>query len=100
MRQASQEDFERSQALQDGNRVIEQMRNAAKTGAFPGNVTASFPNNGTVPGFNNLTNEAVTVTYVNSTVNPLDATITITWTMRGTRANAQETLRAVITNRG
>ncbi len=96
--QRNQESFERSVAIQDAHRVIEQMRNTAQTGTFPGNVTAVYPNAGTVTGFTNLTGETVTVSYVSATADPLDVTVTVSWTLGGTR-NGTETLRTMITQR-
>jgi hypothetical protein len=96
--QRAQENFERSVAVQDAHWVIEQMRNTAQTGTFPANVTAAYPNNGAVAGFSNLTNEAVTVSYVSSTANPLDTTVTVSWSLRGVRTTT-ETLRTMITKR-
>ena len=92
-------DFERAIAIQDAARVIEQIRNSAATGIFPNNVVTAFPNNGAVAGFNNLTNQTVRVTYVNTAANPLDTTVSVTWTLRGRYANQTESIRTFITNR-
>src|SRR3989338_2961149 len=64
IQRVSRNTHERTIAFQDANRVIEQMRNTASGGQFPGNVTAAYPNNGAVAGFANLTNETVRATYV------------------------------------
>lgn len=90
--------FERTVALQDANQIIERMRSIAQSGTFPANVTAAFPQNSTVSGFLNLTNEQVTVSYADPAVNPLDATVTVVWTSHTQR---QETtaLRTYITQR-
>lgn len=98
MAQHAQENFERSVAVQDAHTVIERMRNAAQSGSFPSNVISSYPNNGTVTGFSNLTNETVTVSYVNTAVSPLDATVTVSWNLRGVRATT-EPLRTLIAKR-
>ena len=90
--------FERSVATQDAHRVIEQMRNAAQSGIFPGNVTGTYSNGGTVAGFTNLTGETITVTYADTTTDPLDATITVTWTSTTGRASTTG-LRTLITQR-
>ncbi len=92
------EAFERTVAVQDAHRVIERMRNTAQTGTFPGNVTAAFPQGAAVAGFTNLTAEQVTVTYVNTTANPLDATVAVTWTSV-TRRAMTTALRTLITQR-
>ena len=94
----SEEAHQRTVAVQDANRVIERMRNAAQSGTFPGNVTSAFPQNGTVTGFNNLDSEQVTVTYVNTTANPLDVTVSVTWRSYNRRA-LSTVLRALITQR-
>ena len=107
--------FERSVAIQDTNQVLERMRQivndpctccgtTACTGvgtctSFPSCLTAQYPNNGTVAGFSNLTSESVAVSYVSSTANPLDATVTTTWTERGVRTNSREAIRTYITKR-
>jgi prepilin-type N-terminal cleavage/methylation domain-containing protein len=98
MSQRAQESFERSVAIQDAHRVVEQMRNTAQTGTFPANVVAAYPNNTDVAGFANLTNQTVRVTYVSTTANPLDTTVTVTWTLRGVRTTT-ETIRTMITQR-
>jgi prepilin-type N-terminal cleavage/methylation domain-containing protein len=91
--------FERSMALQDANRVIEQMRNAAASGTFPGNVTGTF--SGSVSGFGSLptgSNETITVSYASATADPLDATITVSYLENGRRAQTAS-LRTYITQR-
>lgn len=67
-------------ALQDATQVLERIRNASENGLFPNNVLAAFPNNGTVAGFSNMTDETVQVRYVSTTANPLDVQITVNWT--------------------
>ena len=98
IRQASESAYERTIALQDANRVIEQMRNTATSGTFPGVVTTAYPNNATVSGFSNLTNEQVAVGYANTTANPLDVTVTVTWLEHGRRAMTKS-IRTFITQR-
>jgi len=66
-------------AMQDATQVLERMRDSATFGLFPANVLATFPNNGTVAGFQNLTGENVSVQYVSTTANPLDVRITVSW---------------------
>lgn len=90
--------FERSVALQDANRVAEQMRLTAQTGNFPVNVTAAFPQNGLVGGFNNLTGEQITVTYADTAADPLDATILVSWQENGLRLETAA-LRIMLTQR-
>ena len=90
--------YEQTVAYQDMNRILEQMRDTAKTGTFPTNVTTSYPNNGTVSGFNNLTGETITVSYVSASADPLDVTLTTAWTSNGVRA-VSKSLRTLITQR-
>lgn len=96
--QTGESAFERSVAVQDANQVIEQMRDTASSGTFPGNVLASFPNNGNVAGFSNLTAEQITVTYTDTTADPLDAFVVVSWNENGRRATTA-TLRTLITQR-
>lgn len=90
--------YERSMAFQDAQRVIEQMRNLAATGTFPANVTSVYPNGGTVTGYSNIPSEQVSVSYVDPAVNPLDATVTVTWMANGLRTSTAS-LRTLITQR-
>ncbi|OQA57305.1 MAG: hypothetical protein BWY42_00641 [Candidatus Omnitrophica bacterium ADurb.Bin277] len=89
---------ERAIAIQEANRVIEQMRNASAGGIFPANVVAAFPNDRTVPGMNALTNEQVRVSYASTTAEPLDATITVTW-LSHTGRSSTAALRTYISKR-
>lgn len=98
IQQRSEGAYQRMVATQDAHRVIEQMRNTSSTGNFPQNVTATFPNGGAVAGFNNLTNEQVTVAYTNPAADPLDITVTTTWRENGMR-NATTQLRTLMTQR-
>ena len=70
---------ERTLAIQDANRAIEQIRNVSRTGTFPQNVIAAYPNGGTIIGSNNLANEDIRISYENTSANPLKVTITVTW---------------------
>ena len=98
IRQSSEGAYERTIALQDANRVIEQMRDAATSGTFPDNVTAAYPNNAAVSGFTNLTSQQVSVSYANSTADPLDVTVTVTWLEHG-RRSMTKAIRTFITQR-
>jgi prepilin-type N-terminal cleavage/methylation domain-containing protein len=71
---------QRTVAIQDANRVIEQMRDSSKTGTFPANVVAAYPQDGDAAGISSLLDEVITVTYADTTANPLVATVTVTWT--------------------
>lgn len=90
--------FERTIAVQDAHRVIEDMRQTAASGSFPSNVVAAYPNSGAVSGYSNLTSEAVTVTYASTTANPLDVTVTVTYKENSTR-DVSSQLRTYMTQR-
>ncbi|MFA6600304.1 MAG: prepilin-type N-terminal cleavage/methylation domain-containing protein [Candidatus Omnitrophota bacterium] len=92
--------FENSVALQDSQRVMEQMRNVASNagGLFPNNVVNAFPNNALIAGFANLTSETARVSYANTAVTPLDVTVTVTWQDARRRAR-NVTLRTLIAQR-
>jgi len=94
----AEELHERTVALQDANQVAERMRSAARTGNFPANLVAAFPDNGAIAGFNNLTNEQVTVSYVNTTADPLDVTVSVNWQSYA-RRQSTASLRTYITQR-
>ena len=98
LHQSSTSAYERSVAIQDANQILERMRNTASSGQFPGNVTAVFPNNGSVAGFTNLTNQQVVVSYVNPSTNPLDVSVTVSWLQNGLR-NTSTSLRTLMTQR-
>ena len=98
IQRSSEAAYSRTVALQDANRVIEAMRNLAASGTFPTNVTGTYSDGGTVSGFSNLTSETVTVSYANSSANPLDATVTVSWSENGVRT-VSTSLRTYITQR-
>lgn len=98
IQKSSEAAFQRTRAMQDANQVMEQIRKTSRTGSFPSNVTAAYPNNGTVSGFSSLSNESVRVSYVSTTTNPLDVTVTVSWRENGTR-NVSTTLNALVTQR-
>jgi len=97
----AEEMHERTIAIQDANRIIEQMRTASKTATFPANVVTAFPSpdpSGKISQFSNLTNENISVSYANATANPLDVLVTISWTSYA-RRTSREVLRTYITQR-
>ena len=94
----NEEMHERTTAIQDANRAIEQIRNVSRTGAFPSSVVTAYPDNGALTGFNNLSDEAITVSYVSTTANPLDVTVRVTWVSYPHR-NSEEVIRTYITQR-
>lgn len=79
MSQSNELAYQEVIALQDAHRVIEQMRAQAANGTFPANVTGAFPQNQALVGFNSLAGEQVVVSYANTTANPLNITVTVTW---------------------
>ncbi|OGX11770.1 MAG: hypothetical protein A2351_06735 [Omnitrophica bacterium RIFOXYB12_FULL_50_7] len=94
----NEEVHERTIAIQDANRAIEQMRNVSRTGTFPANVVTTYPDNSSLSEPDNLTDEAIHISYASTTANPLDVTITVTWTSYPQRDN-EVVLRAYITQR-
>jgi prepilin-type N-terminal cleavage/methylation domain-containing protein len=98
IQQSGQAAFERAIALQDANQVIELIRDTAATGTFPTNVITAYSNGGVITSFTNLTNERITVSYVDATANPLNTTITVSWSENG-RRTVNATLRSIITQR-
>jgi prepilin-type N-terminal cleavage/methylation domain-containing protein len=107
----SEEMHERTIAIQDASRLIEQMRSDSRNAAsFPDDlVTPDYPENTPItrhneatdqedPVFNNLPNELTTVAYDDPGGNPLDATVTITWTSYTGRTHT-EAVRTYITQR-
>lgn len=97
--QRNNEDLnERTLALQDANRAIEQIRNVSRSGNFPANVIGAYPDNSFMEGYNSLTNETVGITYADGSGNPLDVTVTVNWVSYSGRDNT-ERLRAYITQR-
>lgn len=102
---------ERTIALQDANRIMEQMRTASgnTTVPFPDNVTAVYANghaytndpNNLPTGLEELplTNETITVAYTNATADhPFAATVTVTWTSY-TGLQCTEMVKTYITQR-
>ena len=104
MQQSGNIAFERAVAMQHANQVIENMRNSAVTSLAT--VTTAFPNNGTVASSNytqsstneSLPSEVVTASYVSTTADPLDATVTVTWLAGGVRT-VSKSVRTLITRR-
>ena len=99
----AEEAFQRTVATQDAHQVIERMRDVAQTGTFPKNVTDAFPQRAAVTGFTNLKRELVLVEYNGGadaqTANPLDVTVTVSWTTYTGRSAATTVLRTYITQR-
>lgn len=100
----SEEMHERTVAIQNANQVIEQMRTLSNTSPFPASVvTGDYQNNGHPTGFNDLTNELITVTYTGATAdptteNPLNVTVTVDWLSYAGR-QCREVIQTYITQR-
>lgn len=94
--------FERSVAIQDAHRVLEQMRDAANRAAseqFQGDViNAANAAVTTVASLPAADNEQITVTYADQAADPLEVTVSVAWNERGTRQTATS-LRTYITPR-
>jgi len=90
--------FERSQAVKDAHRVIEDMRDHANTGTFPDDLLAEYPDDGEVSGYSTLPDEVVTVDYADTGADPLDVTVTVSWTAAN-RMSLSSSLRTMITER-
>ncbi len=93
--------YERKVAVQDAHRLIEQIRLTAKTGTFPANVsTTAFPS-GSVSGYTSMAStasETMSIAYASTTADPLDVTVTVSWTGYN-RASSTQTVRTLITQR-
>ena len=82
-------------AIQDAHTVIERIRNRSETSLA--SVTGNYPNNQTVSGFSNLPSEQITVSYVNTSADPLDVSVTASWSNRG--RTMSRTLNTQVTKR-
>lgn len=99
LQHAGEAAFERTRATQDAHRVIEMIRQSAKTVVtFPDDVVILYPDGQEVDGFDALSNEIVTVTYEDATTDPLDLTVNVAWLENGRRA-VNFSMRAMVTQR-
>lgn len=98
IQKSSEAAFEKSVAIQDANRVLEQMRRAALSGEFPESVTDAFPDGEEVNGFDSLNDQTIRVEYSDPSADPLDATVTVTWRQHGLR-EVSTALRTRLTQR-
>ena len=93
--------YERKVATQDAHRFLEQMRITAQTGTFPAIVsTTTFPA-GAVAGYTSMPSssaETMSVAYASASADPLDVTVTVSWTGYNQRASSQ-TVRTMVTKR-
>jgi Tfp pilus assembly protein PilV len=95
---------ERTVAIQNANQVIEQMRTVSNTDPFPASVVTAYPDNSHPAGFNDLADELITITYTGTTAsptteNPLQATVTVSWTSYSGRESSVS-VQTHITQRG
>ncbi|MFH1777908.1 MAG: prepilin-type N-terminal cleavage/methylation domain-containing protein [Candidatus Omnitrophota bacterium] len=67
-------------ALNDARTALERIRDIQPFTNV--NVTTVYPDNSVLPGFLNLDNEQVIVSYANTTADPLTITITVNWQER------------------
>lgn len=92
--------YERKVAAQDAHRLINQMRLTAMTGTFPSNLTSAFPA-GATSGYTSMpatASQTMTLAYASTSADPLDVTVTVSWTGFNRRASTQ-TIRTLITQR-
>lgn len=92
--------YETKVAAQDAHRFVDQMRLTAKTGTFPANLVTAFPA-GSVAGYTSMpssSSETMTVSYASVSADPLDVTVTVSWTGYNRRA-ASQTIHTLITQR-
>jgi len=95
--------FDRTVALQHANQILERIRDSANTST--NNAVTTYPHGAVIPVPNYTTNvneqligQQVVVTYVDTTTNPLDVTVTVNWQDQGTRA-VSTSLRSFVTQR-
>lgn len=84
-------------ATEDAHRAIEQMRQQSTVGSFPANVVNQFPAGQPIPGFVSLNGETVIPTYVNTTADPLNVTVTVTWNSVTQNGNSRVVTRQLTT---
>jgi len=92
--------YEKKVAAEDAHRFISQMRLTAKTGTFPSNLVTAY-GAGAITGYTSLPTsaaETMALSYVSTTADPLDVTVTVSWTGYNRRATTQ-TMRTLITQR-
>ncbi len=82
-------------ALSDASSVLENMRNIDPFSTS--SVLASYPDGSTVSGYNNLPSETVRVNYTDTSADPLQTTVTVSWDER--QKTRTETLVSLLTAR-
>ncbi len=94
--------FERSLAVQDAGRVIEEMRNTANQSLLnqfqPEVINRANAVSATIRSLPTVAGEQINVAFANPAGDPLDATVTVNWIERGTRSKSVA-LRTFITKR-
>lgn len=96
--QTAEQSHEKMVAFNDAMRLVELMRATAQSGSFPSNVVTAYPNNTATLSLTNLTSETITQSYVSTTADPLDVTVTVSWSSRGIRT-LTKSIRTLITQR-
>lgn len=102
IQQWSEGTWERSLAVQDAGRVIEEMRNTANQSLLnqfqPEVINRANTVAATIRSLPAVAGEQINVTFANPAGDPLDATVTVNWLERGTRSKSAA-LRTFITKR-
>lgn len=75
-------------AVNDARSVIENMRNIDPFNAA--NLTSIYPDGATVAGFSNLVQETIRVNYLNTGVDPILVTVTVSWQGKANRTFTEQ----------
>lgn len=86
-----------TQAMADGRGVMEQMRNICQSNGLATVTATNWTAWAAANGLTSLTNEAVTVTYVNPVADPLSVAVLVSWQER--RRARSATLNTLLTVR-
>ena len=93
-----QETDDRISAINEAQTVLNLLRISSTDPAlFPGEVVAAYPAGELSPARTELSGEVVTVSYVDSTANPLSVTITVDYVNNNGRAQT-EILSTLLSN--
>ena len=102
IQKTTEEAYENSVVAQDINEVIEQMRNAANaaddTSVQTDVIAAGSAAVTSVKSLPSNYSESISISYADQSADPLDATITATWKLRGLRTKSLS-MGALITKR-
>lgn len=75
-------------AVNDARSVIENMRNIDPFNAA--NLISIYPDGATVAGFSNLVQETIRVNYLNTGVDPILVTVTVSWQGKANRTFTEQ----------